>query len=68
MARNHSGDWGCRPAGRCVEDEEGAVPGDGGDLANGLEPAERPNEATSGGAAAGAGVDRRRAVAEFARN
>ena len=43
--------------------EEGAVPGDGADLADGLEPAER----TNGAAAAGDAVIDERAVAEFAR-
>jgi single-strand DNA-binding protein len=46
--------------------EEGAMPGDGAELADGLEPAEHPNGATSG-AAAGDGVVDERAVAEFAR-
>jgi single-strand DNA-binding protein len=46
--------------------DDGAVPGDGGELADGLEPAERPNGATSG-AAAGDGMIDERAVAEFAR-
>ncbi len=43
--------------------EEGAVPGDGADLADGLEPAGR----TNGAAAAGDAVIDERAVAEFAR-
>ena len=47
--------------------EEGAVPGDGTDLADGLEPADRRNGATTGGAAPGAGMIDERAVAEFAR-
>jgi single-strand DNA-binding protein len=47
--------------------EEGAVPGDGAELADGLEPAERPNGAASGAAAAGDGMIDERAVAEFAR-
>ena len=47
--------------------EEGAVPGDGAELADGLEPAERPNGATNGAAATGDGVIDERAVAEFAR-
>jgi hypothetical protein len=46
--------------------EESAVPGDGTDLADGLEPAERPNGATTGGAASGAGMIEL-APAEFAR-
>lgn len=45
--------------------EAGAVSGDGAELADGLEPAERPNGATS--AAAGDGMIDERAVAEFAR-
>jgi single-strand DNA-binding protein len=46
--------------------EEGAVPGEGAELADGMEPAEHPNGATSR-AAAGDGVVDERAVAEFAR-
>jgi single-strand DNA-binding protein len=46
--------------------DDGAVPSDGGELADGLEPAERPNGATSG-AAARDGVIDERAVADFAR-
>ena len=46
---------------------EGAVPGDGAELADGLEPAGRPNGATNGGAAPGNGMVDERAVAEFAR-
>ena len=46
--------------------EEGAMPGDGAELADGLEPAEHTNGATSG-AAAGDGMVDERAVAEFAR-
>jgi single-strand DNA-binding protein len=47
--------------------EEGAAPGDGAELADGLEPADHPNGATSGGAAAGEAMIDERAVAEFAR-
>jgi single-strand DNA-binding protein len=47
--------------------EEGAVPGDGAELADGLESAGRPNGASSGAAASGDGVIDERAVAEFAR-
>jgi len=47
--------------------EEGAVPGDGAELADGLEPAAHPNGATSSAAAPGDGVVDERAVAEFAR-
>ena len=47
--------------------EEGAVPGDGGELADGREPAERPNGTTSSGADAGDGMVDERAVAEFAK-
>jgi single-strand DNA-binding protein len=47
--------------------EEGAVPGDGAELAGGLEPAERPNGAAGRAAAAGDGMIDERAVAEFAR-
>jgi single-strand DNA-binding protein len=47
--------------------EEGAVPADGAELADGLEPAERPDGATNGAAATGDGVIDERAVAEFAR-
>jgi single-strand DNA-binding protein len=43
--------------------EEAAMPGDGADVADGLEPAEHPN----GAAPAGDGVIDERAVAEFAR-
>jgi single-strand DNA-binding protein len=46
---------------------EGAAPGEGAELADGLEPAERPNGATSGAAAAGDGMIDERAVSEFAR-
>jgi single-strand DNA-binding protein len=46
--------------------DDGAVPGDGGELADGLEPAERPNGAASG-AAAGDGMIDEHAVADFAR-
>jgi hypothetical protein len=42
---------------------EGAMPGDGAELADGLEPAQRPN----GAAATGDGVIDESAVAEFAR-
>src|SRR5689334_19623569 len=44
--------------------EEGAVPGDGSELADGLE---HPNGATNGAAAAGDGMIDEGAVAEFAR-
>ena len=47
--------------------EEGAMPGDGAELADGLEPAERPDGATNGATAAGDGMVDERAVAEFAR-
>jgi single-strand DNA-binding protein len=47
--------------------EEGVMPGDGAELADGLEPAERPNGATNGAAATGDGMIDERAVAEFAR-
>jgi single-strand DNA-binding protein len=47
--------------------EDGAMPGDGAELADGLESAERPNGATNGGAPAGDGMIDERAVAEFAR-
>src|SRR5215472_6598703 len=47
--------------------EEGAMPGDGAELADGLEPAERPNGTTNGAAPAGDGIIDERAVAEFAR-
>ena len=47
--------------------EEGAMPGDGAELADGPEPAEHPNGATSSAAAAGDGIVDERAVAEFAR-
>jgi single-strand DNA-binding protein len=47
--------------------EEGAAPGDGAELADGLEPAGHANGATSGAAAAGDAVIDERAVAEFAR-
>jgi single-strand DNA-binding protein len=46
---------------------EGAMQGDGAELADGLEPAERPNGATNGAAATGDGVIDESAVAEFAR-
>ena len=46
---------------------EGAAPGEGAELADGLEAAERPNGATSGAAAAGDGMIDERAVSEFAR-
>jgi single-strand DNA-binding protein len=46
--------------------DDGAVPGDGGELADGLESAERRNGATSAAAAGDAMIDER-AVAEFAR-
>lgn len=46
---------------------EGAVPGDGTELADGLEPAEHPTGATNNAAAAGDGMVDERAVAEFAR-
>jgi single-strand DNA-binding protein len=47
--------------------EDGAAPGNGAELADGPEPAERPNGATSGGAGTGDGIVDERAVAEFAR-
>jgi single-strand DNA-binding protein len=47
--------------------EEGAVPGDGAELANGLEPAEHTNGATGSAAAARETMIDERAVAEFAR-
>ena len=47
--------------------EEGAVPGDGAELADGLEPAAHTNGATSSAAASGDGMVDERAVAEFAR-
>jgi single-strand DNA-binding protein len=47
--------------------EEGTVPGEGAELADGLEPAERPNGAASGAPPAGDGMIDERAVAEFAR-
>ena len=43
------------------------VTGDGADLADGLEPAERPNGAANGAAPAGDGMIDERAVAEFAK-
>jgi len=43
------------------------MPGDGAELADGLEPAERPNGTTNGAAPAGDGIIDERAVAEFAR-
>jgi single-strand DNA-binding protein len=47
--------------------EEGAVPGDGAELADGLEPAEHTNGATGSAAAARETMIDERAVAEFAR-
>jgi single-strand DNA-binding protein len=47
--------------------EEGAVPGDGPELGDGLGSAEHPNGATSSAAAAGDGMIDEGAVAEFAR-
>jgi len=47
--------------------EEGAAPGDGAELADGLEAAGRSNGATSGAAASGERMIDERAVAEFAR-
>ena len=47
--------------------EQGAASGDGEELADGVEPAEQPNGATEGAAAAGDRVIDERAVAEFAR-
>jgi single-strand DNA-binding protein len=47
--------------------EEAAVPGGGAELADGLEPAEHPNGATSGAVAAGDAMVDEHAVAEFAR-
>ena len=47
--------------------DEGAMPGDGVELADGMEPAGRPNGATNGAAATGDGMIDERAVAEFAR-
>jgi single-strand DNA-binding protein len=46
---------------------DGAMPGEGAELADGLELAERPNGATNGAAASGDGMVDERAVAEFAR-
>ena len=47
--------------------EEGAVPGDGAELADGLEPAEHPNGSASSAAASSEGMVDERAVADFAR-
>jgi single-strand DNA-binding protein len=47
--------------------EEGAVPGEGAELADGLEPAEHQNGAASSAAAAGDRMIDEHAVAEFAR-
>ena len=46
---------------------EDAMPGDGAELADGLESAERPNGTTNGAAPAGEGIVDERAVAEFAK-
>jgi single-strand DNA-binding protein len=64
--------WPMPSAAGAVQDgapgsEEGAVPGDGAELADGVEPAAHPNGATSSAAAPGDGVVDERAVAEFAR-
>lgn len=68
VARFSRSRWPAASAGAALPDgapgsEEGAMPGDGAELADGLEPAERPNGAT---AARDKMVDER-AVAEFAR-
>lgn len=47
--------------------EEGAMPADGAELADGMEPAEHPNGATNAAATTGDGMIDERAVAEFAR-
>lgn len=64
--------WPMPSAAGAVQDgapgsEEGTVPGDGAELADGVEPAERSNGATGSAAAAGNRMIDERAVAEFAR-
>ena len=70
VARFSRSRWPAASAAAALPDSapgSGEGPGDGTELADGLEPAERPNGATNGAAATGDGMIDERAVAEFAK-